>query len=282
MLKKLFEQYQIQNVLIPLIEAGAPQTAWWVVDEDNTVMFRTVDRQPPDDGLVWPLSQHGTLRSEETYPKIRSLGDVMAQLLTTLLHSEIQRLADETQRQAAQLEAQTHYRISNILGTLTRYEDISERLMQETLALIGAAGAVLYRRQPNGEFQLEAVVGQTPYGDRPPSLLRKGLLHHVAASGETVWLNDMPGHEMATPTERHAHNVLALTIHLQEFTYGVIALFDHAEGFSSHHMRLLRILVHHAAIAYHHAAANLALAGAESDWQEVFEHSELDWQELNE
>lgn len=282
MLHRIFEQYQMQDVLSPLIDAGAPQTAWWVVDTEGRVLFRTVDRQPVGDGLQWDLSEHGILISAEQYPKVRSLGDAMARLLTMVLQNEMQRMADEALRKGAQQETQVHFRTSLALAALTRREEINQYLVQEALELIRAKGVVLYSRQPNGEFRLDAIAGQTPYGSRPPSLLRKGLLQHAAASGETIWLNTVITHEAATPTERQAQNVLALLIYLREQVYGVIGLFNHPEGFTSQHLHVLRILTHHAAIAYQHAATNLALAAADSDWQEVFEHSDLDWQELKE
>ncbi len=296
MLKRLFQYHRLERILGPLVDASTPQAAWWILDSEDRVLFRTVDRMPPADAVRWKLDAggySGCVVAGEDYPRIRALGDVMVQFLEALLQTEAQRQADETERLNAQIEAQVHYRISQTISTMLQREQITERLLPEALHLIAASGAIFYLQTSQGRYQLGAASGKVPYGSRPAMQLRKGLLMRVIEEGEALWLNDFDQHEVATIAERRARNVLAVPIRLDGKCLGVIALFDHANGFNSRHMRLLRVLANHAAIAYHNAGAVQALiadseersqdiSGGESEWQEVYEHCEVDWKEVGE
>lgn len=302
MLRRLFEQYHLDAMLNSLIEASVSESAWWVLDSEDQILFKTVEHGPPrpQDGIRWDLAVtrlEGTVVAAEKFARIQALGDVITRLLTLLLENEMQRQANETERQVAQLESRIHYRISQSLGTSFQRNEISLILLQEVQRLIRASGAIVYVPSSKKGFLLDGHIGETPFGKNPPPRLPKGLLYQTAQSGETLWLNmtDQNQNNDASLAERKARNILALPIRLRDHFYGVIALFNQENEFSSRDVRLLRVLGNYAAIAYHNAEAVQTLTGApddanhdlifhsgESDWQEIFEHSELDWKELGE
>lgn len=305
MLRRLFEHYGLDSTLNPLIDVGAPQSAWWLLDAQDIVLFQTVDRMPPkgSEAVQWDLKSadyEGCLIAEEDYPRIRSLGNIMSHILTIMLQNEAQRVASMSEQQSAQHESQIHFQISQLLSAIFKRDDITSIALNQALELIDAETVVVYTRMVDGVYRLAGSLGKTPYGKQPPTHLRKGLIQYVVETGEALWLNDIENHPAATVMERRARNVLILPIRLREFDYGVIALFNHAEHFMSRDVRLLTILANHAAIAYQNADtfnklmvqrvqdltlvadSDVIMAGGESDWQEVAEFSELDWQDLGE
>lgn len=286
MLERLFDQYPLAAMLEALINASEPQSGWWVLDSTTQVLFQTVDRKPPADAHDWELKAGqyvGRLVTARDYPKVRALGDVMAQMLTVLLQNEAQRLAEETERLVAQQEGQIHQRLSQQFATLYKRGEVTRLALEESMVLLGAGGSIIYTKSSEEVFRLAGYSGSTPYGTTPDPELRRGLLHQVAQTQDTVWLNVIERSSGATATEQRARNILAIPLRFQAACVGVIALFNRVDGFNSRHVRLLQILATHAAVAYHHAARYRQLAAqgeTDSDWQEVFEHSELDWKEL--
>ncbi len=305
MLRRLFEHYRLEATLNPLIDVGAPQSAWWLLDAEDSVLFQTVDRKPPsaEDGVRWELKSvdyEGCLMADEDYPRIRSLGSIMAHILTIMLQNEGQRVASMSEQQAAQHESQIHFQISQMLSTVFKEDVITSIIVNQALELIDADSVVVYTRMNDGVYRLAGTSEKTPYGKQPPTHLRKGLIKYVVETGEALWLNDIEHHPAATVMERRARNVLIIPIRLRDLEYGVVALFNHIESFLSRDVRLLTILANHAAIAYQNtdvikqlmkqrtqdaaliANADILVAGGESDWQEVAEFTELDWQDLGE
>lgn len=303
MLRRLFEHYRLEATLNPLIDVGAPQSAWWLLDAADGVLFQTVDRMPSngDEGMRWDLKSadyEGCLVTDADYPRIQSLGDIMSHILTIMLQNEAQRVASMSEQQAAQHESQVHFQISQLLSAVFKKDEITSIVLKQALELIDADTVVVYTRMVDGVYRLAGSLGKTPYGKQPPTHLRKGLIQYVVETGEALWLNDVENHPAATVMERRARNVLILPIRLRELEYGVVALFNHIEYFMSRDVRLLTILANHAAIAYQNADvihqlmaqrvqdmalmadADVVVAGGESDWQEVAEFSDLDWQDL--
>lgn len=287
MLQRLFDQYPLARMLVSLINASEPQSAWWVVDSDAQVLFQTVDRNPPTDARDWELKAGqyvGRLVTARDYPKVRALGDVMAQMLTILIQNEAQRIAEETERHSAQQEGQIHQRLSQQFALQAKRGEVTRLAVEESIQLLQASGSIIYTKTGENDFRLAGYSGQIPYGNTPDSELRRGLLYLVAQTQDTIWLNVIERSSGATAAEQRARNILAMPLRFQQTCVGVIGLFNHLDGFNSRHVRLLQILANYAAIAYHHAAKYrqmLAQNETDSDWQEVFEHNELDWKELN-
>lgn len=287
MLQRLFDQYPLAAMLVALINASEPQSGWWVVDATAQVLFQTVDRKPPADAYDWELKAGqyvGRLVTARDYPKIRALGDVMAQMLTILLQNEAQRLAEETERLAAQQEGQIHQRLSQRFAALSKRSEVTRLALEESMQLLGANGSIIYTRTREDDFHLAGYSGQTPYGTTPDPQLRRGLLYQATQTQDTIWLNIIERGSGATATEQRARNVLALPLRFQQNCIGVIGLFNQPDGFGSRHVRLLQVLANYTAIAYHHSAKYQQIAAqheTDTDWHEVFEHNELDWKELN-
>lgn len=298
MLTRLFEQYHLDAMLQSLIGASIPDSAWWVLGSHHQLIFGTKDILPPDNSDMprWELALaqfEGVLVCEQDDARSRALGTAIASLLTLLLENEIQRQANESERQVAQLESRIHYRLSQSLGTAFRRTEISLLILQEVQRLVRSTGAIVYVvGSGRKSFLLDGHIGETPYGKTPPPQLPKGLIYQSAQRGETLWLNT-EAHAEASVAERNARHILALPIRLHDHFYAVLALFNRQSEFSSRDLRLLRVLTNYAAIAYHNADALRALAdveddashdvifrSGENDWQEVFEHNELDWKEL--
>lgn len=303
MLRRLFEHYRLEATLNPLIDVGAPQSAWWLLDAQEVVLFQTVDRMPSngDDGIRWDLKSadyEGCLIADADYPRIQSLGDIMSHILTIMLQNEAQRVASMSEHQSAQHESQVHFQTSQLLSGVFKKDEITSIILKQALDLIDADTVVIYTRMVDGIYRLAGSLGKTPYGKQPPTHLRKGLIQYVVETREALWLNEVENHPAATVMERRARNVLILPIRLREADFGVVALFNHIERFMSRDVRLLTVLANHAAIAYQNADmvqkmmaqhtqdlaliadADVVVAGGESDWQEVAEFSDLDWQDL--
>lgn len=290
MLKKLVQQYQLLSVLNPLVNAVAPYSAWWLVDVDGSVIYKTVDRQPPEnsEGVQWELKAgdiRGLLIAGDDYPQLRDLGNVVAHIFSILLQNEAERTVDNIALRKAQEESQVHLRACQALGTVLKREDIPSALLKEARSLIQVKGGVVYEMQSGVKLWLAQTSGRTPYGSPPPRELTVGLLHHVAQSGEAVWLNDIHNHPQATMLERQAQNALILPVEFQNELYGVVGLFDNETDFTPQDVRLLSVLAGHAGMAYANAATvdallygedhtmeadgDLLVAGDEADWQEV-------------
>ena len=291
MLQQLFNQYHLQTMLSGFIQVSNLDVVWWVIDVQNDIVYQSGENISKE-YFRWDLKSseiEGWLLVSDSNPKIQALGDVIAQLLTILLQNEAQRRANEIERQTAQFETQIHLRLSESLGTPLSHNEITHILLTESVNLIGAAGALVYIPSDEKDYQLDGFLGDTPYGESPPERLPTGILQHVAVNGDMLWLNTVSGHRLATITEQQARNVLALPIRLHNHFYGIIALFDHHEEFNSKHVRLLQIVSHYGGIAYHNSLAieqlryqteeNVILAVGDSDWQEVYEHRESDWQD---
>ncbi|NDJ86604.1 MAG: GAF domain-containing protein [Chloroflexi bacterium] len=293
MLKQIFREYELETILRPLFAAAGATTTWWIIAHDEEVVLRSGSQAAPPlvEGVRWPLKTdqgEGVLIAAKDTPGIQLVGEAIAHLLTTLSQSETQRKADEDERLAAQLEGRLHFRVSRLFGNVRTSGELSELLLREMLDQVGGAGAVAYIRETDDVCRLAGVSGQTPYGRRPPKELRGGILRPVAESGQILWLHTLANSTTATLVEKRAHNILALGLQFEERSLGVVALFNHAEGFTSRAVRLLRIVAHHAAIAVHHTnrlqraqhphePADAVVAGGEADWQDVYDHPDREW-----
>lgn len=290
MIARLWRQYPLKLMLDLLIKLSKSKAHWWIVDATGETIYSN-HSAAPNEGKRWEIvvgEHYGTLISSEKSDVL--LSEIIQQLLTLLIQVELQRQADVHWRENVQDLLNLHARYRNLLGFLGKRQEISALVLKESLKLSEARAVLLYVRTNTGLYILDAHTGQSPYGDSPPFRVPDGLMRQVVQHREVQWVNDLMLNPHASEREQQARNALVLPVFASGEVWGVLGIFDQDRDYTAGQVQQLQILTEYAAIAYHNAAAIQALLhdqsslkrGMDTEWDEVFEHSDLDWQEVNE
>ena len=291
MIARICRQYPVKLMLDLLLKVSKSKASWWLLDSEETVLYANTSTAFTKGNIHWEIvvgEHYGTLVSSQKTDVL--LSEIIQQLIVLLIQTELQRQADIHWRENLQEMLNLHTRYRQLLGVIRSRQEISRLVVNESLKITAATSAVLYSHTHTGLYVLDAYLGKSPYGTQPPFRLPEGLLTTAIQQQERQWVNNIRSYYGSTIAEAKAKNALIFPLQSIDELWGVLAMFDQPDDFRAVQVQKVQILADYAAIAYHNAAAvqqltqehHMPRQDTEAEWDDVFEHSDLDWREAAE